>query len=231
MSKPKILCLHGAGSNARIFEAQTARLGMVIRKHFDLVFLDAPIECEAGPGILPFFEGEEPFRRWHNEVDDEARKDSAGAHARQMERVRELLLGAIRDQGPFAGVMGFSQGAKTALQLLLLQEEQRPADPGGAIGFGVLVCGTVPPEDLLLAQRVEGEQRPEGVVVRVPTIHAMAHADPWRPLSEQLPHYCDPAARRIFQYTGGHHLPHLPAQSQQLADLILEAYREAEARP
>ncbi|OJD35377.1 citrinin biosynthesis oxidoreductase [Diplodia corticola] len=232
MSKPRILCLHGSGSNARIFEAQTARLGMSIRKHFDLVFVDAPVECDAGPGILPFFEGEEPFRRWHDEVDEEGRKDRAGRHAQQMERVRELLVGAVGEKGPFAGVLGFSQGAKTAMQLLLLQAE-RPAaaaEAGSGIRFGVFVCGTTPAEDLLLGQRGEGEGRPAEVVVRVPTVHAFGEADQWRELSEQLPHYCDPATRRVFRYTGGHHMPHLPAQSQQLADLILDAYREAGAR-
>ncbi|KAB2574420.1 Serine hydrolase [Lasiodiplodia theobromae] len=229
MTKPKILCLHGAGTNARIFEAQTARLGLVIRKHFDLVFLEGPIECAAGPGVLPFFEGEEPFLRWHNEVDDEVKKQRAGPHAQQMERVRRLLVGAIREQGPFVGVLGFSQGAKTAMQLLLLQEEQGVEEAGSRIKFGVLICGTVPAEDLLVAHRAEGEER-QGVVVRVPTVHAVAESDPWRAQSEQLPQYCDEATRRVFHYTGGHHLPHLAAQNQQLADLILDTYRAAEAR-
>ncbi|KAL1619940.1 hypothetical protein SLS56_009907 [Neofusicoccum ribis] len=229
MPKPKILCLHGGGANARIMEAQTARLGLIIRKHFDLVFLDAPIECEAGPGILPVFEGEEPFRRWHEDAHAAAK---GTAHARQMERVRQLLLGAIRQQGPFVGVLGFSQGAKTAMQLLLLQEE-RPQDVGG-IKFGVFTCGTVPPEDLLFAQRGgEGEaeaetQRP--ATVRVPTLHVIGDADPWRLESEKLPEFCDAATRRVFPFKGGHHFPAIAAENQKMADLILEVYREAEGR-
>ncbi|EKG13971.1 Serine hydrolase [Macrophomina phaseolina MS6] len=225
MSKPKILCLHGGGSNARIFEAQVARLGMHIRKHFDLVFADAPIECEAGPGILPFFEGEEPFRRWH--TDSVAEAKGAG-HAQQMEAVRRLLLRVIREQGPFVGVFGFSQGAKTALSLLLLQEE-RPAEVG--IRFGILASGTVPPEDLLFAERGEGEAEQRAQVVRVPTLHAIAESDPWRPQSEQLPVYCDPERRRIFRFNGGHHLPNNPADNAALADRILKLHRETEARP
>lgn len=222
MAKPKILCLHGGGTNARIFEAQTARLGMVIRKHFDLVFPDAPLECEAGPGVLPFFEGEEPFRRWHVDSDAEAQN---AAHAQQMEATRKLLIRTIREQGPFVGVLGFSQGAKTALELLLLQEER--ADEVG-IKFAVLACGTVPPADLLFGQRGEGEQRAQ--VVRVPTIHAIADSDPWRPQSEHMPAYCAPETRRVFRYTANHHLPNLPAENQALADLILQVYSEVEGR-
>lgn len=223
MPKPKILCLHGAGSNARIFSAQTARLNLALEPHFDLVYPDAPIECAAGPGILPIFEGEEPFRRWHRERDEVG--GDAAQHAAQMERVRLLLVGEVAARGPFAGVLGFSQGAKTALQLLLLQEEEA-LDVG--VGFGVFVCGTTPPEDLLAARRKEGVEAAR--VVRVPTVHVIADADPWRAKSEDMPAYCDRGTTKVFRFKGGHHMPTVAADNQKLAELILGAYREAEAQ-
>ncbi|SPQ22996.1 62a9a291-1933-4faf-8a90-64975e7c9db1 [Thermothielavioides terrestris] len=67
--KPILVFLHGAGTSASIFRLQSRRLAAQLSPHFDLVYLDAPHACPAGPGVLPFFEGCGPYLRW---VDDEA---------------------------------------------------------------------------------------------------------------------------------------------------------------
>ncbi|KAL8724354.1 MAG: hypothetical protein Q9181_006865, partial [Wetmoreana brouardii] len=112
---PCLLCLHGGGTSAYIFNIQTRRLQRALAKHFRFVFVDAPFECPAGPGVLPFFEGLGPYRRWIDE------------NGSDEDKVRPLIRKTIaEDGGNFVGVLGFSQGARLALGLLHEKEEKRP---------------------------------------------------------------------------------------------------------
>ncbi|KAI9664196.1 MAG: hypothetical protein M1831_002375 [Alyxoria varia] len=111
---PRLLCLHGGGVSASIFRLQMRAVYPQLRHKFRLVYADGPWLCEAGPGILPVFEGAGPFRRWlrylpneHADVDD----DTA------MEEVEYSLRSAMEEDsangadGEWVGLVGFSQGA------------------------------------------------------------------------------------------------------------------------
>jgi hypothetical protein len=52
---PRILCLHGGGTNARIFRAQCCALINQLRHEFRLVFAQAPFNSEAGPDVLSVY--------------------------------------------------------------------------------------------------------------------------------------------------------------------------------
>ena len=47
-----------------LFNVQSVRIQRQLSKFFEFVFLDGPFECAAGPGVLPFFDGCEPFYAW-----------------------------------------------------------------------------------------------------------------------------------------------------------------------
>ncbi|EEH16749.2 hypothetical protein PABG_06836 [Paracoccidioides brasiliensis Pb03] len=148
---PSILCLHGSGTSAAIFEVQTARVRRELQNRFSFVFLDAPFETNPGPGVLPVFADAAPYFTW---LDPSAssppprsldRRDGAGGdedgsllstrdnarrrvHTKLMPpRTAELLEKTIREQikrdgRGFAGVMGFSMGGRLAAGLLLDQQ-------------------------------------------------------------------------------------------------------------
>ena len=59
---PRLLCLHGGGVSASVFRLQMRAVYAQLRDKFRLVYADGPWLCEAGPGILPVFEGAGPFR-------------------------------------------------------------------------------------------------------------------------------------------------------------------------
>lgn len=61
--KPRILCLHGGGTSATIFAVQTIRLRRLL-PHFEFVFLSGPFASGPGPGVLPYFDGMDPYFRW-----------------------------------------------------------------------------------------------------------------------------------------------------------------------
>jgi pimeloyl-ACP methyl ester carboxylesterase len=61
--KPRILCLHGGGTSATVFAIQTIRLRRLL-PNFEFIFLSGPFESGPGPGVLPYFEGMDPYFRW-----------------------------------------------------------------------------------------------------------------------------------------------------------------------
>ncbi|KAB2100142.1 hypothetical protein AG0111_0g11733 [Alternaria gaisen] len=113
--KPLILCLHGLGSSAEIFKAQTYHIRHHLRDRFELVYVDGPYKCGPGPEILPTFEGCGPFYRWteeHEEAYDPDVYDHSGADkSAGLRSVLADLTPSISSE-LWVGVMGFSQGGE-----------------------------------------------------------------------------------------------------------------------
>ncbi|KAI4121218.1 MAG: hypothetical protein LQ338_006485 [Usnochroma carphineum] len=215
---PCLLCLHGGGTSGYIFYIQTRRLQRALANHFRFVFVDAPFECAAGPGVLPFFEGMGPYKRWINaDGDDEG-------------KVRPLLQKIMaEDGGNFVGVLGFSQGARLALGLLHEKQEKHP-EAFNNFGFGVFVCGTYPPLGLSSAlfpitptaqfESQYWEDRHESII-GIPSIHVIGAKDPFANKSRLLVRCSEPASATVMEFNMGHHLPVKPADTQRLADRIV----------
>ncbi|RDW83575.1 uncharacterized protein DSM5745_03901 [Aspergillus mulundensis] len=149
---PRILCLHGGGTNARIFRSQCRVLRARLSPHFRLVFAEAPFASTPGPDVVSVYEKWGPFKAWFPAESAAARAgksfEDAKAHAmgRGGEAVRideddEVNERAIRGiesaiqeamerddglgaTGEWVGLLGFSQGAKMAASLLLRQQQQ-----------------------------------------------------------------------------------------------------------
>ncbi|KXX78379.1 Esterase LovG [Madurella mycetomatis] len=158
--RPRILCLHGGGTTGAIFNAQCRSLIRGL-PHFRLVFANAPFPSEPGPGVLPAYEAwGPPFFSWlfwkpgHPQLDDVA---AARAIVSCLDKTKadDDARGGC---GPWVALLGFSQGAKIAVSLLMDQQVQRENElvgngktNDGADGseldhyrFGVLVAGRGP---------------------------------------------------------------------------------------
>ncbi|KAL8663117.1 MAG: hypothetical protein Q9202_004154 [Teloschistes flavicans] len=222
---PCLLCLHGGGTSAYIFSIQTRRLQKALTEQFRFVFVDAPFEGPAGPGVLPFFEGMGPYRRWIDETGDD------------QDKIRPLLRKTMaEDGGNFVGVLGFSQGARLALGLLHEKQEDKP-EAFHNFGFGVFVCGTYPPLGLSSAlfpitptamfESQYWEEKHENIL-HLPSIHVMGDKDPFLYKSRLLVQCSEPSSATIMEFNMGHHLPVIPADTQRLANRIIalhENYR------
>ncbi|KAI4220884.1 MAG: hypothetical protein L6R36_007300 [Xanthoria steineri] len=222
---PCLLCLHGGGTSAHIFAIQVGRLQRALAKHFRFVFVDGPFICPPGPGVLPFFEGMGPYRRWIN-------KDGCDE-----DKVRPLLKKKMaEDGGNFVGVLGFSQGARLALGLLHEKQEQR-AEAFNEFGFGVFICGTYPPLGLSSALfpttptaqfETQYWDSKHDSILRIPTVHVMGDRDPFLHKSRLLSRCSDPASTSVMQFAMGHSLPVAPADTQRVANKVIalhENYR------
>lgn len=219
-AKPTLLCLHGGGTNAQIFNIQTVRLQRALSDAFDFIFIDAPFPDRPGPGVVPVFEGCGPFYRWLT-----SGTDAVPAETRTL--VSSVLASKERD---YVGTVGFSQGG--ALAAALCQEQQFAAAAAqstadatnrrhGPVRFAVFLNATSPP--LLSALGPEGK----GGLIRIPSLHVVGSQDPWKEDGEKLwaTYFDEPTAKKV-DFDIGHRLPTSEEDTAVIAAEIRRLYRE-----
>jgi pimeloyl-ACP methyl ester carboxylesterase len=223
---PKLLFLHGAGTNAAIFRIQSRNLAALLKTHFELVYLDGFLPSPPGPGVLPFFEGAGPYLKW---LCDEPVRDEA-LHWQCADGV-DRLVAEYRRLGPFVGVVGFSQGAKAGMYLVRRLEELNEA---GELRIFVAVCGTSPFEG---GREVDGQEEENGIrkegfreslekgLVKTESVHVIGDNDPWRVPSETLVGFFE-GPKRVVRFKGAHHMPVEEEVNKLVVDLILAAYAD-----
>ncbi|TLD11837.1 hypothetical protein PspLS_11337 [Pyricularia sp. CBS 133598] len=244
---PRILCLHGSGTNAPIFEIQCRNLSSSLRPYFRLVYAEAPFACLPGPDVGAVFADCGPFKRWlPNERDQSSDAEIVAA-------IDASLSAAMEDDtragatGPWVGLLGFSQGGRVVASLLYRQqmqaEKQQPPASCDGWRFGVVMAGRGPIvsmdseacHSVLLGrpraelpvaarQEVDRAEMAKGLhVLRVPTLHVHGKFDPDLKFhKELLENYCESDTARLFEWAGEHRVPLKPADVKPVVDGILE---------
>ncbi|KAF5565482.1 EF-hcalcium-binding domain-containing protein [Fusarium phyllophilum] len=126
----RLLCLHGRGTNSDIFESQLAPIANLLPERYVLDFLDGPCEVNAAPGVDSCSSG--PYLAWHRR---HFAKDLASAYT--------YVKTVIDEDGPYDGVIGFSQGAALAASLLLSHQQQAPSAPR-LFKFAIFLSSVLP---------------------------------------------------------------------------------------
>ncbi|KAF2965749.1 hypothetical protein GQX73_g7838 [Xylaria multiplex] len=213
---PRILCLHGGGTNARIFRAQCRVVSRLLEPYFRLAYVEAPYASAPGPDVVAVYAGDGPFKRWlrwlptHEPIDSgTAVRDIDGAIKEAMDA--DDAAGA---DGPWVALLGFSQGAKLAASLLFRQQQraQRRAEGKGVNGndgiydgwkFAVVLAGRAPlvnlepgvfqssllsePSDIGLSGTPDLMEMAGGKhILRLPSIHVHGLTDPGLHLHQEL---------------------------------------------
>ncbi|KAL2135872.1 hypothetical protein VTI74DRAFT_6471 [Chaetomium olivicolor] len=126
----RILCLHGMGTSAQIFKAQTNAFRSKLPPTITFDFVDAPLPANAAPGITALFNSRH-FAWWNTQTPDAFRS----AHA--------WLRAYLAAHGPYDAVMGFSQGCALIGTFLLYQARETPGEP---LPFkaAIFICGGMP---------------------------------------------------------------------------------------
>ena len=201
-----------------IFNIQTIRLQRALDPYFKFVFIDAPLKGEPGPGVIPVFEGLDPYRRWHVKGEDVKPTQTVTVLQRAMEEQR------AKDGRGFVGALGFSQGAKAVAGLLLEQQvrERKEGKDGEGLVFGVMFNGTTPP----LTAGLTDEERVERIVV--PSLHVVGTDDPWREEGLELfgKHF-DPKMASLMEFKVEHRLPILEEDTRKITEEIFRMWAEA----
>jgi predicted esterase len=222
---PAILCLHGGGSNSTVFKIQTRRLYWRLSSRFRFVFVQGPLGGDPGWDVMPTFESLKPFYRWVSrrfQIGD-------GGHEvtpqKEVQVIDQIILEAMEENGgrdSFVGVMGFSQGARLAAGMLLRQQLELRHYGASKWGFkfGVVIGGPFPP----IALNAEGIELDYSVLGQVPTVHAWGRDDPVRWGAKDMADACDSPNTFVMDFAGGHHLPLVDEEAEELCGLIVDAW-------
>ncbi|KAL4953388.1 serine hydrolase FSH [Aspergillus filifer] len=248
---PRILCLHGGGTNSRIFRSQCRALRARLAPYFRLVFAEAPFYTTPGPDVVSVYEKWGPFRAWFPPGYATGRASDGPVPISHSPVAAKIVLTSIEqsikaamDQddnagatGPWAGLLGFSQGAKMAASLLLLQQNDRCSQRRARddYRFAVLFAGRAPmvtlsssPHDKLSFSGFDvGDYEP---ALHLPTVHVHGLKDPGLPLHRDLLEYgCKYGSTRLIEWDGGHRVPIRSQDVKAVVDAILDVAQETGA--
>lgn len=240
IAHPRILCLHGGGTNASIFYMQCRALSHNLKSHYRLVFAEAAFPSIPGPDVLTVYAECGPFKRWVVTAEPNAVEKKPGETWTAIEK----QLGDAMDDddrlgatGEWVGILGFSQGAKIAASVLLRQQEAaaglgRMKRPGKGFRFGVLMAGRGPllSYDWENALWLDGDERFDYAsnqkanrILRIPTIHVHGLQDPGLGYHQiLLEEWCDPSTTRLVEWEGNHRLPFKTWDVKLVVDKIHE---------
>lgn len=204
----RFLCLHGRGTNAKIFEMQTARIREALDDH-EFVFIDGPITTVPAEGASAVTE------EFYGYFEQEITVSSA----------KELVLNMIEfveNNGPFDAVMGYSEGGIVAAMLLV--EDARQFFAGFKCGILFSAAPPLDPDVVRggILRSVDPDR--DGILVHVPTAHIGGSNDcleqliqlsPMAPLWSKSPallhdalaRLCDDKYRQEFLHSQGHDIP------------------------
>jgi hypothetical protein len=99
-------------------------------KSYSFDFLDGEAQVNAAPHVAKFHEG--PYLAWHS---SHFADEVAAAH--------QYVKDVMEEDGPYDGVVGFSQGAALAASLLMAHQIQNPDAPP-PFKFAIFICSVLP---------------------------------------------------------------------------------------
>ncbi|KAJ5595533.1 uncharacterized protein N7459_001741 [Penicillium hispanicum] len=135
------------------------------------------------------------------------------------------LIEYINSEGPFDGVMGFSQGAALAAMLLL----QPSASATPLFSFAVFICAGVPLCEMSARKGVMRLLDPEVDMGRIaiPTAHIVGSKDENIAFSMTLAELCLENMRVVYDHGARHEIPFQPRVTKEMASCIEEVIRKA----
>ncbi|KAG7224585.1 hypothetical protein INR49_011338 [Caranx melampygus] len=221
MAPLRVLCIHGYRQNGGSFREKTGALRKLLKKQVELVYLSAPHSVQqtssqeapekdksSGPGSG----GEEDPRGWWFS-DVQARSFSAQQQCEESLGIEEsvtVVREAVKAQGPFDGILGFSQGAAFVAMLCSLQEQN--LEPGFNFRFAILVAG--------FPSACKEHQKFYKPPLQIPSLHVFGLEDrviPDNMSRELLPSFHDP---QVLTHPGGHFVPAASAHRQTYQDFL-----------
>ncbi|PYH68554.1 uncharacterized protein BO88DRAFT_366789 [Aspergillus vadensis CBS 113365] len=164
----RILCLHGAGTNSRIFEIQTAAIRYELGDNHIYDFVEGTVPSKMQPGIDAVALKDEPVYAYFDEHNPQT--GFAAYHY-----LEEYLL----EEGPYDGVIAFSQAGTMILTYLihLAKQDPRAEMP---FKFAIILSITHPPLDYEALQKgrvMTVDLEATKGIIPIPTAHIWGSQD------------------------------------------------------
>ncbi|KAE8554438.1 hypothetical protein EYB25_002977 [Talaromyces marneffei] len=195
------LCLHGAGTNSGIFEAQTAALRYELGGDHTYDFVEGVMQLPKASAIDKVVTGDLGYFGYYKPND-----------CNSFHKALDDLELFIQKEGPFDGVIGFSQGASLASALLLRNwsSGSGESDAHGTptaneppFKCAVFLSGYSPYDYTCIHV-----QQMQGSTISIPTAHIWGvneRGDSGGPPA--LKQLCNPQIVFFHEHEGGHEVP------------------------
>ncbi|KAI0442916.1 serine hydrolase FSH [Xylaria telfairii] len=202
----RFLCLHGRGTTAKIFEMQTARIRQALGRDHEFVFVNGNVLTQPDAGAAAI--SDEYFGYVGNTITD-------------YEDLYHDLLDIVDNQGPFDGLMGFSEGGAVAAWMLI--ENSRYPLTFGHLKCAIFFSAAVPFDPEVVRTGIVKPVDPaiEGEMIKMPTAHVWSQdKDVNVEVAQSLASLCDANLREIFVHSLGHNVPGSKSDSEALVGTL-----------
>ena len=206
MGKLRVLCIQGYRQNEKVFRERSGGFRKLFKKHVDFVFVSAPhVIPEAVNLARPEEEQERGwwFSRPNQSYNAMDKTDICTGYQDSLQAVRDKFA----SEGPFDGVLGFSQGAAFVSLLCALR-----ADPSVGLDFKFAI--------ILAGFRSMVSSHPDMYrdPIDCPSFHVIGSTDGVIPTESSEELLGDFVGGVAYRHDGGHYIPASP----QLKSALLE---------
>ncbi|XP_064549925.1 esterase GA18864 [Drosophila montana] len=211
--KVRVLCLHGYRQDADSFKNKLGSFRKFAGKYAEFVFISAP---HVAAPLEPSAEPVEQQRSWWANKDDGTFKgtNKSGPAFGFQESLR-VVEDAWKSQGPFQGLLGFSQGACfVGLICGLAKKKLTSIRPEFAVLSSGFISGS-------LVHMSAYEER-----ITIPTLHVYGLTDEIIPkdMSESLAAHFKNV--EVLEHSGGHYFPATAQQKQTYVNFFQDRLQE-----
>ncbi|KAI0891077.1 serine hydrolase FSH [Annulohypoxylon nitens] len=196
----RFLCLHGFGTNSKIFETQTAAIRYDLGDHHTYEFVEGTLPSPVAPGLHGIASADDEFFSYVD-LDD-------------LDTCTSALINLdtyIAEEGPFDGVLAFSQGAMIAATYIIWKTRQDPVLQRNSPTFR---CAVFFPSwdpydpDLLWKSCLRPmTHSADGEMIQIPTAHIWGQDDISSAKAANLSGICSSRTRQVYVHPGGHEVP------------------------
>ncbi len=210
MGKLKVLCVHGYRQNDTMFREKSGAFRKLSKKHMDFHFVCAPhIIPEEKNLALPPPEQERGW--WFSKLDKSYRALDETDICIGYEDSVQLILREFETNGPFDGILGFSQGAAFASILCALKSNPQYYTKLD-FKFAIIVAGF---KSLLRVHRKMYEEP-----IDCPTFHTVGESDAVIPSQSSEDLQSSFISPVVYRHTGGHYMPASPQLRTAITEFL-----------
>ncbi|KAI4484749.1 hypothetical protein M0804_007315 [Polistes exclamans] len=193
--KLKILAIHGYHQSDVIFKSKLGSLRKGFKKQLDFTFVRAPHKIPTENELVKDAE-ESDYGWWFNTEDRVFKATVPSDRCIGFEDSLDLILKTCQEQGPFDGILGFSQGAAfTAILCVMQQRKMFPFK----FNFAIIISGF---KSLCMPH---AEYYTE--IIDIPSLHIYGQSDKVIP-TDMTEKVCDlfKDCNKVI-HEGGHYIP------------------------
>jgi len=196
--KPRFLCLHGFRTSGEIMRKQVHKWPQSVLEKVELVYLDGTSPAQGKSNVEGIFDP--PYYEWFQTNQDQTVYYN-------FEKCLDYVEDFMIKNGPFDGLLGFSQGAYLSAALPGLQAQGVALKKVPKIKYLIIVSGAKM-KDMTWAQHAYAEP------IQCPSLHFLGKEDFLRTLGEEmLENFVDPL---VIHHPKGHTVPRLDDASQAI---------------